>query len=165
MFLQFSYSKNFHQCCQFVYHCLWNKHNMRCVRTVLCHCTGIQMWEEMFHFCPCAVTHLYRESWKQNYFRICYFRRWRKCYVCPNIGDNIDLLCNQQIYNTCNIEHENGQRRWIFACSTSFCFLSLTPLLEWWTLLWPFGDCSPHFINCCCCCCCCCCSGVDDSCC
>jgi hypothetical protein len=23
----------------------------------------------------------------------------------------IDLLCNQQIYNTCKIEHENGQRR------------------------------------------------------
>ena len=78
----------------------------------------------------------------------------------------IDLLCNQQIYNTCKIQQENGQRRWIFACSASFCFLFLTPFLEWCTLLWPFGDCSPHFINCCCCCCCCCCHrSVDDSCC
>lgn len=78
--------------------------------TALCHCNGVEMWEELFHSCPCIVVHLYRDSWKQKYFRIYYFRRWGKCYICPNIGDSIDLLSNQQIYNRCKTEHENGQR-------------------------------------------------------
>jgi hypothetical protein len=88
------------------------------------------MWEEMFHSCPCVVTHLCRESWKWNYFRICYFRRWRKCYVCPNIGDSIDLLCNQQIYNTCKIDMKMAiEDEYLHAVLLSASCL-ITPFLE-----------------------------------